>query len=377
MERRLLLTSAEAVSLGVAMAKPQVISAYPITPQTHIVEKLAAMVETGEIDATFIRVEAEISALAVVIGATAQGVRSFTATSSHGLLYMHELIHWCAGGRLPVVMAVANRAVGAPWNIWCDQQDMLSQRDTGWMMVFASNAQEAHDFPIIAYRVAEKVFLPAMVGIDGFILSHTAEPLTPAGEEEVNEFLPPLDIPLRLSIQDPFTLWPILEPSLYHRQRRDLFCDMERARDVWSEAFEEWGRITKRTYSPVEEYLLEDAQTAFVCMGAISETVKVAMDRLRSRGERVGVATVKVFRPFPKHHLMEIASRVSRFVVLDRGVSYGAEGILAQEVRSCISGARPVHSFVISMGGKEVLPENVEEAYAKTRRVTEDTVLWS
>ena len=377
MNGRVLLTSAEAISYAVKLAKPEVISAYPITPQTHIVEKIAHFVETGELDAEFIRVEAEISALAVVIGAVAQGIRAFTATSSHGLLYMHELIHWSAGGRLPIVMAVANRAVGAPWNLWCDHQDMMSQRDTGWMQIFASNAQEAHDFVFLAYKVAEKVFIPCMVGIDGFILSHTAELLYLVDSGVAEAFLPPLDFPLRLSNQNPFTLWPILEPALYHRQRRDLFTDMEKSLNEWEKAFEYWEELTGRRYMPVEGYMLEDAHTALVCAGALSETAKVAVKQLREKGEKVGLITLKLFRPMPKEYLLEMATHIERFVVLDRATSFGAEGILAQELRSAISGARPVHSYIVSMGGKEVFPENIKEAYFKCIKYPEGATLWS
>ncbi len=365
---RVLLTSSEAISRAVKLVRPEVISAYPITPQTHIVEEIAKFVASGELDATFIRVESEISALAVVIGAVAQGVRSFTATSSHGLLYMHELLHWSAGGRLPIVMAVANRAVGAPWNIWCDQQDTLSQRDTGWMQVYASSAQEAFDFTILAYKVAESVFLPCMVCIDGFVLSHTAEPILLSSRDDVNTFLPPFDFPLRLSNQDPFTLWPILEPALYHRQRKDLFRDASRALEAWKRAFKEWGDISGRCYRPIEAYRLEDARCAIVCMGAVSSTARVAVDRLRGRGEKVGLITVKLFRPFPKEDLLEIASFVEHLVVLDRGVSYGAEGVLTQEVKGALSGAVPVFGVVVSMGGREVFPELIEEAYFVGRR---------
>lgn len=370
------ITGAEAVAHAVRVVNPDVISAYPITPQTHIIEKLAELSERGEIKAKFIRVEAEISAIAVVIGATAQGVRAFTATSSHGLLYMHELLHWTAGGRLPVVMAVANRAVGAPWNIWCDQQDMLSQRDTGWMQVFASSAQEAMDLIPISYFVAERTFLPVMVGLDGFILSHTAEPTELVTPSEVEEFLPPPDYPLRLSHHDPFTLWPILEPNLYHRQRYDLFKDHQKALKAWKSAFKRWEEITRRGYRAVETYNTEGAKAAFITAGAVSDTVKYALDNL-FKNEKVGLVKLRLFRPFPYDDIREICAPFEKVIVLDRAVSYGAEGIFSQEIRSALGGACPVQCCVISMGGKDITPEEIAAVYEKASKIPEGVVIWS
>ncbi|BAT71795.1 pyruvate ferredoxin oxidoreductase, alpha subunit [Thermosulfidibacter takaii ABI70S6] len=371
-----LLTSAEAIAHALLLIKPEVISAYPITPQTPIIEKIAQYVEAGMLDAEFVRVESEISALAVVIGSVAQGIRAFTATSSQGLLYMHELLHWAAGGRLPIVMAVANRAVGAPWNIWCDQQDMMAQRDTGWMQIYASNATEAQDFTVISYRVSEEVFIPTMVGIDGFILSHTAEPVDVLDYKGVENFLPHLDFPLRLTHQEPFTLWPILEPALYHRQRNDLFKDMKKAIEVWERAFSDFAKLTGRKYYPVEEYGTDNAHTLFVCTGAIAETTKYVVKKLRERGEKVGLATVKLLRPLPVDHIRNLAVKAERLIVLDRAVSYGNEGILSQEIRAAISGAIPVYPCVVSMGGREIYPRDLEEIYTKTSRMNEGEVLW-
>ena len=374
---RVVITGAEAVAHAVKVCQPQVVAAYPITPQTHIIEKLADYVTKGELEASYIQVESEISALAVVAGAVAQGVRAFTATSSQGLLFMHEMMHWTAGGRLPVVMAIANRAVGAPWNIWCDQQDMLSQRDTGWMQVFASSAQEAMDLTVIAFKVAERVFLPAMVGLDGFILSHTAEPVELVEPREVKAFLPPMDFPLRLSHHDPFTLWPVLEPGLYHRERRDLFKDHARALEEWLKAFQEWEKVTGRTYGPVEGYRLEDAAVAFLASGALAGTVRHAVDLLREEGEKVGLVILRLFRPFPYDHLRETLAHLERVLVLDRAISYGAEGIFSQEVRSALGGLCPVQCCIAAMGGREVTPQLIEDLYYRSSLVPEGVVLWS
>jgi pyruvate/2-oxoacid:ferredoxin oxidoreductase alpha subunit len=370
-------TGAEAVAHAAKACQPQVVAAYPITPQTHIIEKLAEYVAQGELEASYIRVESEMSALAVVAGAVAQGVRAFTATSSQGLLFMHEMMHWAAGGRLPVVMAVANRAVGAPWNIWCDQQDALSQRDTGWMQVFASSAQEAMDLTIVAFRVAEQVFLPSMVNLDGFVLSHTAEPVELVEIGQMEDFLPPLDFPLRLSHHDPFTLWPILEPGLYHRERIDLFKDHAGSLRSWMEAWEEWQRITGRHYAPVEGYHLKDASTALLASGALTGTVRRAVDKLRIDGEKVGLVVLRLFRPFPYDHLREALAHLERVLVLDRAVSYGAEGVFSQEVRSALGGLCPVQCCIASMGGREVTPQVIEDLYYRSTLVPEGVVLWS
>lgn len=372
---RRVLTAAEAVAYAVKAVKPGVISAYPITPQTHVIEKLAEFVETGELDADFVRVEAEISAISVVAGSVIQGVRAFTATSSHGLVYMHELLHWCAGGRLPIVMAVANRALGAPWNIWCDQQDMLSQRDTGWMQIFARNAQEAHDLIPVAYRVAERVFLPVMVGFDGFILSHTAEPVEVV--EDLDGFLPPLDNPLMLSHHQPFTLWPILEPGVYHLQRKDLFEDHKRALEEWKRSLQAWKELSSREYGVVEAFYLDDAKSAFLCVGSIADTALEAVKLLRREGERVGLILLRLFRPFPSVDLAELVVDLERLMVLDRAVSWGAEGIVSQEVRNAVAGACPVQCCVVSMGGKDVFPEDIAELYYRGMGVPEGVVLWS
>ncbi len=371
------LTGAEAVAHGAKVCQPQVVAAYPITPQTHIIEKLAEYVAKGELEAKYIRVESEMSALAVVAGAVAQGVRAFTATSSQGLLFMHEMMHWTAGGRLPVVMAIANRAVGAPWNIWCDQQDMLSQRDTGWMQVFASSAQEAMDLIVMAFRVAERVFLPAMVGLDGFVLSHTAEPVELIEPQDVEAFLPPMDFPLRLSHHDPFTLWPILEPGLYHRERKDLFKDHSRALEGWLKAFKEWGKVAGRAYAPIEGYRLDDATVAFLASGALVGTVRYAVELLREEGEKVGLATLRLFRPFPYDHLREALAHLERVLVLDRALSYGAEGIFSQEVRSALGGLCPVQCCVVAMGGRDVTPQGIGDLYYRSALVPEGVVLWS
>ncbi len=364
-------TGAEAVAHAVALCKPKVIAAYPITPQTHIIEELATKVGNGELEASYICTDSELSSIGIVAGAVAEGVRAFTATSSHGLALMHEGLHWVAGGRLPVVMAVATRGLGAPWILMCDHQDALSQRDTGWMMLFASNAQEAQDFIPIAYRVAEEVHIPCMVCMDGFLISHTLEPVVELTEKEVESFLPPFIPKLSLE-QIEGTLWPIPDADTYHRIREELFMDHLESLKLWEKAFSLWDRITGRRYSACKPFMTDDASTIFVAMGASAGTTEEVVERLRRKGEKAGSITVKLFRPFPCEELRRLTEKAERIIVIDKGVSFGSMGILAQEVASCTG--RPVVSFIGSMGGKELTPEDIEAAY---RTPKEEGVLWN
>ncbi len=372
------LTGASAVAEGVKCCNPQVISAYPISPQTYIIEDLAAFVANKRLDAHYILVESELSAISVIAGATAQGVRSFTATSSQGLVFMHEMLHWCAGGRLPLMMVVANRAIGAPWNLWCDQQDILSQRDTGWMQVFANFAQDAMDLVPISYRVAEECYIPTLIGVDGFFVSHTSEPIKLFPKEVVEEFLPPFNFKFALDHNDPFTLWPTLEPVLYHQYRGILFEEHRTALKTWKKAFKEWEDLTGRGYLPVEGYKVEGAKTLFVTTGYLTGTTRWVVDELRSRGEKVGLINLRLIRPFPSEELREMVRDAEILMVLDRAVSYGVSGIVSEEVRAALRGDAPlVKGWVVSTGGREVFPSLIEEVYHRSiRSPQEESTEW-
>jgi len=378
MGRRRVLTGSAAVAHGVALCKPRVMATYPISPQTYIIEDLAAFVANGRLDAHYIPVESELSAIAVIAGATAQGVRSFTATSSQGLLFMHEMLHWCAGGRLPLVMVAANRAVGAPWNLWCDQQDALSQRDTGWMQVFSTSAQDAMDLVPISYKVAERCQIPTLLGVDGFFISHTSEPVELLSQGEVEGFLPPFNFQFSLDHNDPFTLWPTLEPALYHEFRGMLFEAHQMALGEWKTTFEEWGRLTGRRYQVVESTWTEDARVLFVTTGYLTGTTKFLVEQLRSEGEKTGVVNLRLFRPFPAEELRRAVSRADLVIVLDRAVSYGISGTISQEVRSALRGEFPVvKGWVVSTGGREVSPGLLREVYTRSmENPEEETNLW-
>ncbi len=368
-----LITGADAAAEAIRLSDPKVIAAYPITPQTHIIEKLAQFVSEGRLKARYICTDSELSSIGIAAGAVIEGVRAFTATASHGLVFMHEALHWIAGGRLPVVMVVATRGIGAPWILMSDMQDALSQRDTGWMMLFASTAQEVHDFIPLAYRVAEAVMIPCMVCMDGFLISHTAEPVELLSEEDVREFLPPFESPLAFG-DDPFTLWPIPDPDTYYTIRQQLFEDHKRAIDVWNNAFSEFSKVTGRDYSICESYMLEDAECAFVAMGAASCTTKEAVNILRRQGEKAGLLKINLFRPFPEMEVLKHLSHVDLVLPIDRAVSYGKMGILGQEIRSCIFHAKVVN-FIGSLGGKDLTPERIIAFYKKATSCGGD-VLW-
>ncbi len=360
------LTGNHTVSHAVKLARVDVISAYPITPQTHIVELLSEMVASGELPARFITVESEHSAMAACIGAAVGGVRTFTATSAQGLALMHELLHWAAGARLPIVMVNVNRAMAPPWSIWTDQNDSLSQRDTGWMQVYAESNQEVLDLLLMAYRVAETVLLPVMVVLDAFVLSHTAEPVYLYDQEAVDAFLPPLDYPYRLDFTDPRSVGNLADPSLYFEFKVRQEQAMQRARQVWQEVGEAFGSHFGRTYAPVELHRVDDADTVFVIAGATATTVRVAVDRLRKQGERVGLLKLRLFRPFPFEALRDALRGAARVVVLDRNISFGHHGIFFQEVKSALYGVRPapdVFGAVIGLGGRDVTVETVLDVY--------------
>ncbi|HUL62045.1 MAG TPA: pyruvate ferredoxin oxidoreductase, partial [Methanocella sp.] len=259
-------TGNQAAAYAVKECDVEVVAAYPITPQTEIVETVANFVETKKMNASYIRVESEHSAMAACIGAAATGARVFTATSSHGLLYMHEMIHWAAGARLPVVMANVNRSVGPAWNIWAEHTDALSQRDTGWMQFYASTVQEVYDTVIMAYKLAETVYLPCMVNLDGFILSHAIQPLEISA---VGDFLPALHLPHAIDTADPMCYGNLVGPADYYKFRRMIKEDMDRAGGVARSVEAEFGERFGRRYTAAEEYRTEDAEVVVVSMGTL------------------------------------------------------------------------------------------------------------
>ncbi|MBS3755743.1 MAG: pyruvate ferredoxin oxidoreductase [Desulfobacterales bacterium] len=374
-----MLLGSDAVAYGAKLCKPDVIAAYPITPQTHIVETLSLMVDKGELESQFVKVESELSAISACYGAAAAGSRAFTATSSHGLALMHEVLHWFAGARFPMVLVNANRAMGAPWNIWTDQSDSLSQRDTGWLQLYCETAQEALDSVIIGYRVAEQVMLPVMVNIDGFILSHTMEPLFIPEPDEVDTYLKRYEAPYFLDTENPLSFGSAATPDNFYNMRKYMARAMKTVPRILREEFTGFEEHFGRSYSAIESYRTEDADTIILVSGALAGTSRVAVDRLREQGVKVGLVKLRLFRPFPGEDLIRALGSSGQVLVFNRAVSFGAGGTLSQELRAAFYhlDKRPgILDVVISLGGKEVFPETVAEVVGQADQLSEENSNW-
>jgi pyruvate/2-oxoacid:ferredoxin oxidoreductase alpha subunit len=353
------------------LARVEVVSAYPITPQTQVIEEISRFISEGEMECEYIPVESEHSAMAAMIGSTAMGVRSFSATSSHGLAYMHELLHWAAGIRLPMVMVNVNRAVGPGWNIWCDHQDSLAQRDTGWIQLYCASHQEVLDTVIQAFRISEdlKVILPVMVCYDAIVISHNYMQVEVPDQEAVDRFLPPFKSLWKLDLNYPMTHGSVIYPEDYEEVRFSMFQGLENARKVIKSAAEEYRKVIGGYHGDlVDTYRMEDAEYALVALGSIASEARVAVDELRSKGYRCGVVRVRSYRPFPIEELRDLLSPLRAVMVVDRGVSFGLEGALYSEVKAVIYGhsSAPVYNLITGLGGRDVtyelLVENTEAA---------------
>jgi len=358
-----------AVAQAVGMVRPQVISAYPITPQTSIIEELADMVATGQLEARFIKVESEHSAMAGCIAAASVGARVFTATSSHGLALMHEMLHWAAAARLPVVMVNCNRALGPGWNLWADHTDSLSQRDTGWMQIYCASAQEVFDTVVQAYEVSQRTLLPSMVMLDAFFLSHTYEDIDLPEQDVVDRFLSPFELPHRLDLARPTLVSPVTDEDHYMEFRRKIAVAHEQALREWQKADERWQTMTGRSYGLIEAYHNRDAEIVLVASSTIARTARVAIDHLRARGLPAGLVRLRVFRPFPAAALRSALARKKQVIVLDRDCSFGHHGIYHQEIKSALFDAPPtpqvqapqVQGVIAGLGGRDVTPEDISE----------------
>ncbi len=356
-------TANNIAALAAMMARPKVVSAYPITPQTTIVERLAQYVESGEMKAEFIRVESEHSAMASCISAEATGVRTFTATSSHGLLLMHEMLHWAALSRLPIAMVNINRAIGPGWSIWSDCNDSISQRDTGWLQFYCSSNQEVFDTLIQAYKIAEHkdVQLPVMINYDGFILSHTSMPAEIPPQEEIDSFLPDYSPEWKLDVENPITHGNIIGPEYYMEVRHDMHISQHKAKKVIKEVDSEWAEKFGRSYGGmIDRYRCDDADTVIVAMGAIGAEAHASVDELREKGEKVGLARLRVFRPFPAEELREIAEK-SKLIVIDRDISPGMGGAVAAEIKASVG--RGINEFIAGLGGRDVTYHDIVRMY--------------
>lgn len=365
-----------ATSWGVRLSRAEVIAAYPITPQTQVVEELSEMCARGELRARFIKVESEHSAMACCIGAAETGCRTFTATSSQGLALMHELLFWAAYARLPIVLCNVNRSMAPGWNITSDQTDSLAQRDTGWIQLYCETNQEVLDTVIMAYKLAETVNLPVMVVYDAFILSHTYEPVEIPDQREVDRFLPPFRPAHVLDPKNPRTFSPFTAPDYYMEFRHITEEAHQKAKHAYQDVARAFAKRFKRHYGMVELIHAGDADTVIVTSGTMTSTARVAVDNLRAGGEKVGLCKFKMFRPFPIEAVRETLGNLNegqgirKIAVLDRNISHGAGGIWAQEIRAALAGipdAPEVFGFHIGLGGRDVTPEAIALAYAYTK----------
>jgi len=359
----------------IKLCKPGVISAYPITPQTHIVEELAQMVANGDLDSQFINVESEHSAASVVLGGSATGVRTYTATSSQGLLLMVEVLFNIAGMRLPIVLTCANRAVSAPINIWNDHQDSVTVRDSGWIQLYAENNQEACDLHLQAYKLAEnhKVMLPVMVCVDGYILTHAGEIVDIPDQKSIDRFLPKYDPLYKLDVLNPITMGIVGGPDSYMETRFAIHNTMEKTlNEIIPEVSNDFAKIFGRAGNTlIEEYKTDDADTVIVALGSVVGTIKDVADELRKKGKRVGVLKIITHRPFPKNQIYNALRKVKNVGILEKCISLGLSGPLFAEITSLFAAkddTPKISGFVIGLGGRDVTKQNIEYIFEKLEK---------
>ncbi len=366
-----------AIGEAVKLADADVIAAYPITPQTHIVENLAQLVADGELDAEFIPVESEHSAMSACLGSAATGARTFTATAGQGLELMHEVLYIASSMRLPIVMTVANRALSAPLSVWGDHSDVMSVRDTGWIQIFTENGQEVVDNVLCAFRIAEdhRVLLPVMIHLDGFHLSHMIEAMLFPEQGEVDQFLPPNDYPLPLDPNKPVTMGDFGPPAIYSEAKWAQEVNIRDSRDVILQCWQEFGDRFGRHYSPVEHYRTEDARVLLLTMGSFSETAATAVDEMRSEGKNVGLIKLRLWRPFPFDEIRQAVKGAEVLIVLDRALSFGGPGgPVCSEVKSALyhqEKSPKVVSFVGGLGGRDIQVADFKEIVERGTEIAE------
>ena len=370
---RQFLSGNEAFAYGVRLARPHVISAYPITPQTIVVEKLSEFVEDGSLKSEFIHVESEHSALSCAMGASSVGARAFTATSSQGLLYMAECLPYAAGGRFPIVMMNANRSTALPWNIYGDQRDSLSQLDSGWIQAYAENAQEALDLALMSFYIAEhkKVSTPFMANLDGFVLTHTYEVVDVPASEQADEFLPPFETENKMSLSEPknlgFSAGPDTNTFFKYKEHTGLL----NVREVVKEAESRFESIFGRHYSGLtESYKTDDADYILITLGSISGLVRETVDKLREQGEKVGLLRIRYMRPFPNEEIAEAVKNAKAAAVLEKDISFGNEGTVYTNVNSALQKAGlsiPTSDYIGGLGGRNISPQEIENIFEELK----------
>jgi len=375
------ITGNQAVAYGVILSRVDVISAYPITPQTTIVEELSELIASGRLNTRFLKVESEHSAMAALIGASTGGVRCFTATSSHGLAYMHEMLHWASGARLPIVLVNVNRAIGPPWNIWSDQSDSLSQRDTGWIQLYCENNQEVLDTILQAYRIAESVKLPVMVVLDAYVLSHTSEAVEIPTMEEVDQFIPPYLPEYPIDTQEPMSYSMIATPENFLEFRYKVQKAMEQVSEIAKKVEDEFRARFGRGYGAVERYGKEEAEILLMTSGTVTSTSRFVIQKLIQKGVNIAGLKIKRFRPFPTGEICNAIKGAKKLAIIDRNFSAGVGGIFAQELRAALYSREEkpqVFGFISGLGGRDITPELIEEAiqYTMDHPWPEEEILW-
>ena len=372
------LSGDEAFAYGIRLARPHVISAYPITPQTIVVEKLSEFVEDGSLKSEFIHVESEHSALSCAIGASSVGARAFTATSSQGLLYMAECLPYASGGRFPIVMMNANRSTALPWNIYGDQRDSLSQLDSGWIQAYAENAQEALDLALLGYYIAENktVSTPFMANLDGFVLTHTYEVVDVPTQEQADEFLPPFQTENKMDLSKPKNLAFSAGPDTNSIFKYKEHIGVLNAKDVIFEAEQKFETIFGRKYTGLtENYQTEDAEYILITLGSISGLVREIVDKLREQGEKVGLLKIRYMRPFPNEEIAQAVKNVKAVAVLEKDISFGNEGAVYTNVNSALQKAGiniPSSNYIGGLGGKNISPDEIENIFAEMKNGISD-----
>jgi pyruvate ferredoxin oxidoreductase alpha subunit len=364
----------EAVAFAAKQANPDVIAAYPITPQTIIVERLSEYVANGEIPTEYICTESEHSALSACVGASLAGGRVFTATSSQGLALMHEVLYLASGLRLPIVMAVANRALSAPINIHNDHSDMMGSRDSGWVQFWAENAQEAYDWTLMAFKLAEAhgVNLPIAVNLDGFTITHSAEDFRVLEDREATAFLPPRVPSFKLDPKSPITVGALTLPDYYFEIKRQQEEAMRNAANVFPNVTQEYEAISGREYAALDLYQMDDADVALVCLGSVAGTAKHVIRELRASGLRAGLVKPWLYRPFPTDQLLDAVRNMRALAVMDRAVSFGAPyGPLCSDVISALynNHKTPVVNVIAGLGGRDITPEQIKDIFRSTERL--------
>jgi len=359
------LTGNETAAVAAKLARVQIVSAYPITPQTIVVERLSEFIANGELGAEFIKVESEHSAMSACIGAAAAGARAFTATSSQGLMLMSEMLFVASGLRLPIVMTNANRSLSAPLSIWCDQQDSMAVRDSGWIQLYCENNQEILDSTLQAFKIAERDLLPVMVCYDGYILSHTAEPVEVPEKDAVDEFLPPYSYPYALDPNKPVTIGAVGTPPYYTEFRYMLQETLRKSKQTIKEVGAEFGKFFGRPYGVIECYQCEDADVIMITLGSLAGPLKEVVDERRSKGEKIGMIKLRVFRPFPAEEVIEALGSAKAVGVIEKDVSLGSSGGVFLDVTSAMSGAGialPTINFICGLAGRDISPEDLNYA---------------